>query len=160
MMSEQPSNNGEILIALPSRVRIRQRLGQISADRLFREEVVPGVERLGGENMAPEDLLSTLAMNLSEFATKHMLGITALAYSHIPPIIDALVDDPSQKEATLGIWGDMVMAKKARDEAEIEHIKSKILNPRRDPPRKSKKARQRSNGIPPSYKSRRRGHRY
>jgi len=144
MSPEQPFGQDELLIEMPSRTRIRQRLGQISTGRSFSEVLVPRIEQLGGQSLSPESFLATLAMGLSDFAEEHMVGITSLAYSHVPNIINALVDNPVKKEKTLDLWEAMVKEKKERDEAEIQQIRRRLSRPKDKLPRKLKKARQQS----------------
>jgi hypothetical protein len=142
MSSEEQSSlpgNSEILINLPSSLRIRQRLGQVSSNHLFQQHLVPRVEQLGGETMTAQDFLGHLALELASFADEYMVGVTMLAYNQMPSIIDQIVDDKQQKEATLNLWEAMVIEKKERDAAEISAIKNRFVNPHPKLPRKLKK---------------------
>jgi hypothetical protein len=57
----------------------------------------------------------------------------------MPSIIDQIVDNKQQKEATLNLWEAMVNEKKERDAAEISAIKNRFVNPHPKLPRKLKK---------------------
>ncbi len=136
-MEQEPHK--EIEFVLPSSLRIRQKLGEISANRLFRRELIPSIAQLGDTTVTPESLITSLCLELSEFANENMLGMTALAYERLPLIIDALVDDKEHKTATLDLWGKLVTDKKEKDEAEIRQVKEQYTNPPPKLPRKMKK---------------------
>jgi hypothetical protein len=151
MPEEQLPNPEEIAIILPSALRIRQRLGQVSISRQFNEIVVPRLERLGGTALSPESLLSTLTDELTEFADRHMLGIGVLALQRVPQIVDELIDDPEQRAVTLSLWERMVTDEKQRDRGQAQRPHYHYSRPTKVP-RKLKKA-QRSNH--PSSRKRR-----
>ena len=141
MPEESQPQNEEMLIQLPSALRIRQRLGQISANNLFQQQLVPRLEQLGGAEFTPERFLAQLALELSEFAEAHMLGMTALAYNHMPRIIDQLVTDTEQKTATLNLWEQLIIDTKERDEAETRALKLRYTHPAPKLSRKQKRRR-------------------
>ncbi|MGC1177256.1 MAG: hypothetical protein WA843_04255 [Candidatus Saccharimonadales bacterium] len=144
-MSEEQPKNSEIAITMPSELRIRQRLGQISIDKTL----IPRLGALGGQTLTPNELLSSLGMELSSYAAEHMLGMTALAYERIPVIIDMLVEDDNHKGVTLSLWETMVRQKKQKDEVseeELTRLRQRYSGSRGKVPRKQKK-QQWGNGM-------------
>ncbi|MEK7599954.1 MAG: hypothetical protein AAB462_02880 [Patescibacteria group bacterium] len=134
------SDNGETAINMPSELRIRQRLGQIS----IHNELSPQIEKLGGESMTAERLISRLTENLSTFAEKHLMGMDALAYGYMPKIIDALVDDASAKESVFDLWEATVKEWKDASADDISQVRNRYTQPKTKTPRKLKKAQQKS----------------
>ena len=142
IMEEQPQDQElHLLVHLPSAIRIRQRLGQLSLDgTAFQKKVIAPLANLGGQKVSGEELLGHIAVNLGEYAEAHLLGMTGLAYTRLPAIIHELTkDDPDREADTLALWEKMVIAKKEKDEVETQRIKAYYLEPKHKLSRKAKK---------------------
>lgn len=135
-----PPDNPEAVINLPSEIRIRQRLGQVT----IHSELSPQIEKLGGESMTATQLIARLTADLSAFAEEHLMGIDVLAYRQMPKIINALVDDASAKESVFDLWQETVKEFKEAGADEISQVRQKYTQPKVKTPRKLKKAQQKS----------------
>lgn len=130
-------------IELPSALRIRQRLGQVSTGRSFSEHLVPAIESLDRQKLQPAELVGELEQKVTTYAEEHIMGIVPPQLeSLIPKIIDELVDDNHQKQSAFSAWEERVTELKGGSIATSQHIQNRYMN-RRKVPRKIKKANQR-----------------
>ena len=121
----------ETYVTLPSDLRMRQRLGQLSIG----ESIYPQIAFVERATIPARGLVLALDEALRELAHQRHMGIEQLTLKHLPRIIELIVDNEEERAEALRVWQEIVNAQ--RDDAEkIEYsIKQKV-------PRKQKKRRQ------------------
>lgn len=139
-MYEAGGFNAQDSVELASNLRIRQKLGQISSSRLFQKELVPRIANLGGQTLSTEDFLSNVSLELTDFAEQHILGITALALSRMPEIIENVIENEDQRQNALNMWTHLIKERCAQDDSLTSASDSSNSHKPSKLPRKRKKS--------------------
>jgi len=88
-------------IHLPSRLRIRQRLGHVSTSKIFKESFVPKIASYGGQDIPSDMFVASTCRHVVEFALENAMDPVELAQNMVPRVIKQLVEDPFRRtEAT------------------------------------------------------------
>jgi hypothetical protein len=142
-MHEELSSHAEQapVIELPSRLRLHQRLGQLSLEGSLTDRI----ERLGGQTLAAEQLVDRLEGVMSQYADEHTYGIQTLVLRDMPKVLNKIIEEPEAKARALDIWGEKVEARQVAAE-KVNEVKRRYTK-KQKVPRKIKKARQRDGKI-------------
>lgn len=97
----------EVTIDLPSKVRIRQRLGMVSTSRAFKREIVPEVMKMGGKHLPADKLTESLAGKLSGFPDGQE-GLSQTGIELGQRIINGIIDNDRQQSVAVAAWTDLV----------------------------------------------------
>jgi len=116
MTESIPTPNSEIFLELPSKLRIKQRLGQVSRMNQFKEEIASPIIQLGGQHepITSEQFTSRLFEILSEYPDGQS-GVSELGYRQGVRVIGTLVVNDVDRLATIGEWHDKVCAQDLAD---------------------------------------------
>jgi hypothetical protein len=126
-------------IEMPSRVRIRQRLGQVAVE----SELAEKMERFGGQQLAPDTLIDRVETIMEDYAENKKFGIIQLVLNDMPLVLGALVDDAGPKSLVLNLWGERLRDRAVEDE-KINEAKRRLTVTYPKEPRKIKKARKKA----------------
>lgn len=123
-MSEGTGGGVEsLVITFPSPLRIRQQLGHISTNRIFKRELVPSIEQFGGQKLSVASFVTSLETKLFAYAEENLHGITSLALGDMPRIIDTLVQEEPQRTAALDLWQERALERKEESREDIERLR-------------------------------------
>lgn len=92
MPEQQPIDRGGE-IRLPSALRIRQRLGQVSTSRAFKRGFVPQMEKLAHAELPGDIFLSVLSARLVGYALYNSMEPEAYERRTLPRVVKQLVPD-------------------------------------------------------------------
>jgi hypothetical protein len=113
-MSEKPSGERpDVVIDLPSRLRIRQLMGMISHNRIFEKQVAPRFKNMGGRSMPVDSFLTEADAKLH--GSDETPGLYEIGRERMPRIISLLVRDSSQQTATLERWSEIVAEQQSHE---------------------------------------------
>lgn len=101
MSEKQPD---EPVITLPHDVRIRQRLGMVSRNKITSEGLFPKFIKHARESFTPSELVDTLEYDIREFSDESALGMSALVLNRMPEYLKALVQDEALRSHALAHW--------------------------------------------------------
>jgi hypothetical protein len=113
-MEEYPANP-EATIQLPSRLRLLQRLGQVTTSATARGNLSSRIASHEREKFTPEGFVDMLAGHMHEYAEEQAMGIDVLLYNRMPSYIKTILDKDSDKRQALEYWTEKVQAEKGTD---------------------------------------------
>jgi hypothetical protein len=118
-MNEKLSGaNPEHVVKMPSKIRIRQRLGQISTNHAFKKDFVPRIERFGRKTLETDDFLVALSTKMSEFEGRPSGELSDLGQARIPKIIAGIVLDEQQQNYALERWPQLQAEQQPKEPVE------------------------------------------
>jgi hypothetical protein len=131
-MEQQPNEQ----INLPSRMRIVQRLGQISTNTSLREHLHQTIAHHAREQYSPEGFVDMLTGHMIDYAQDYAAGVSGIILNKMPLYITTILDRDKDKQPALDYWLSEVEKSK-----EIALDRDRIIKQylQGDKPRKQKK---------------------
>lgn len=117
------STNPQELVQLPSKLRIKQRLGHVSTTNHFKEQIVPKLTKLGGETSTVDEFIGNLSTALIEYPDGKP-GLSSLGEKQAPKIINQLIRDPILQEHAINRWTDGVLYDHQSMDEAVEALQS------------------------------------